>query len=49
MEVKLLTKQSKTRGRVSSGVNPQGYGQDSAANNFPKSKLENAAKMKNTK
>ncbi|MFS1519041.1 small, acid-soluble spore protein L [Bacillus sp. SCS-151] len=47
--MRLLTKQSKTRGRVSSGVNPQGYGQGSVVNNSPKSKLENVAKMKNTK
>ncbi|KAB2338256.1 small, acid-soluble spore protein L [Cytobacillus depressus] len=35
------------RGKVASGVNPQGYGQDITRD--PKSKLENAAKKKNTK
>ncbi|QVY60106.1 small, acid-soluble spore protein L [Cytobacillus gottheilii] len=37
------------RGKKASGVNPQGYGQDAEFSEEPKSKLENAAKKKNTK
>ncbi|WP_033828661.1 small, acid-soluble spore protein L [Bacillus andreraoultii] len=39
---------SGNRGKKAPGVNPQGYGQDGFTEN-PKSKLENAAKKKNTK
>ncbi|MCU9613654.1 small, acid-soluble spore protein L [Caldibacillus lycopersici] len=38
-----------TRGTKAPGVNPQGYGQDGTLTEQPKSKLENAAKKKNTK
>lgn len=37
------------RGVKAPGVNPQGYGQDAEMTEDPKSKLENAAKKKNTK
>ena len=37
------------KGKVSGGVNPQGYGQGADIMPSPKSKLENAAKKKNTK
>ncbi len=37
------------RGVKASGVTPQGYGQDAEFAAEPKSKLENAAKKKNTK
>jgi small acid-soluble spore protein L (minor) len=37
------------RGTKSLGVTPQGYGQDAELAEEPKSKLENAAKKKNTK
>lgn len=37
------------RGAKAPGVNPQGYGQDAEFAEEPKSKLENAAKKKNTK
>ncbi len=37
------------RGVKAPGVNPQGYGQDAEFAEEPKSKLENAAKKKNTK
>ena len=37
------------RGTKAPGVNPQGYGQDAEFAQEPKSKLENAAKKKNTK
>jgi small acid-soluble spore protein L (minor) len=37
------------RGTKAPGVNPQGYGQDAEFAEEPKSKLENAAKKKNTK
>jgi len=37
------------RGTKAPGVNPQGYGQDDTMAHNPKSKLENAAKKKNTK
>ncbi|WP_445506018.1 small, acid-soluble spore protein L [Niallia sp. 03190] len=36
------------KGTAARSVNPQGFGQDERAAN-PKSKLENAAKKKNTK
>jgi small acid-soluble spore protein L (minor) len=37
------------RGIKAPGVNPQGYVQDAELTEDPKSKLENAAKKKNTK
>ena len=37
------------KGKAAGGVNPQGYGQDADFTPNPKSKLENAAKKKNTK
>jgi small acid-soluble spore protein L (minor) len=37
------------RGVKAPGVNPQGYGQDAELTEDPKTKLENAAKKKNTK
>ncbi|MBM4762063.1 small, acid-soluble spore protein L [Bacillus sp. B15-48] len=37
------------RGTKAPGVNPQGFGQDADFTENPKSKLENAAKKKNTK
>lgn len=42
-------KQGSNRGKKAPGVNPQGYGQDVEFAEEPKSKLENAAKKKNTK
>ena len=42
-------KSSKNRGRKAPSVNPQGHGQDTEFATEPKSKLENAAKKKNTK
>ncbi|MEH7125222.1 MULTISPECIES: small, acid-soluble spore protein L [unclassified Bacillus (in: firmicutes)] len=42
-----MGKRERNRGKLASGVNPQGYGQDITED--PKSKLENAAKKKNTK
>ncbi|MBS4190964.1 small, acid-soluble spore protein L [Bacillus sp. FJAT-49705] len=44
-----MGKRERNRGKVASGVNPQGYGQDAEFAVEPKSKLENAAKKKNTK
>ncbi|MBY0122661.1 small, acid-soluble spore protein L [Bacillus sp. S/N-304-OC-R1] len=44
-----MTKSQRNRGKAASGVNPQGYGQDADFTEEPKSKLENAAKKKNTK
>ncbi|MCJ8009019.1 small, acid-soluble spore protein L [Lederbergia wuyishanensis] len=38
-----------TRGKQANSVNPQGYGQDTEFAQEPKTKLENAAKKKNTK
>ncbi|WP_445493047.1 small, acid-soluble spore protein L [Niallia sp. 03133] len=37
------------KGIAAGGVNPQGFGQDDDKTANPKSKLENAAKKKNTK
>lgn len=37
------------KGTVPKGVNPQGYAADDDSMTDPKSKLENAAKKKNTK
>lgn len=37
------------KGIAAGGINPQGYGQDDDQTRSPKSKLENAAKKKNTK
>ncbi|MBS4220341.1 small, acid-soluble spore protein L [Bacillus sp. FJAT-49711] len=37
------------RGKLAPSVNPQGYGQDTEFSQEPKTKLENAAKKKNTK
>lgn len=45
----MSTKSSKNRGIKAHGVNPQGYGQDAEFAEEPKTKLENAAKKKNTK
>jgi small acid-soluble spore protein L (minor) len=42
-------KLSKNRGIKAPAVNPQGYGQDAEFAQEPKTKLENAAKKKNTK
>jgi small acid-soluble spore protein L (minor) len=42
-------KHNRNRGTNVSGVTPQGYGQDAEFAEEPKSKLENAAKKKNTK
>ena len=42
-------KSSKNRGNKGYGVNPQGYGQNTEFAQEPKTKLENAAKKKNTK
>jgi small acid-soluble spore protein L (minor) len=50
MGVRLMgNKSSKNRGVKAPGVNPQGYGQDAEFAQEPKTKLENAAKKKNTK
>jgi small acid-soluble spore protein L (minor) len=50
MGVRLMgNKSSKDRGIKAAGVNPQGYGQDAEFAQEPKTKLENAAKKKNTK
>lgn len=43
-----MGKRERNRGKNATGVNPQGYGQD-VDSEEPKSKLENAAKKKNTK
>jgi small acid-soluble spore protein L (minor) len=49
-EVNHMSKNGHTnRGIKAPGVNPQGYGQDAEFSEEPKSKLENAAKKKNTK
>ena len=40
---------ARNRGKKAPGVNPQGYGQDAELTESPKSKLEAAAKKKNTK
>lgn len=48
-EVRIMGKREMNRGTKVSGVNPQGYGQDAEFAEEPKSKLENAAKKKNTK
>ncbi|QGQ46613.1 small, acid-soluble spore protein L [Metabacillus sediminilitoris] len=42
-------KKANHRGKLAHGVNPQGYGEDVEFSTEPKSKLENAAKKKNTK
>ncbi|MGZ0085370.1 small, acid-soluble spore protein L [Caldibacillus thermoamylovorans] len=39
----------RNRGTKAPGVNPQGFGQDGTFTPDPKSKLENAAKKRNTK
>ncbi|WP_066369167.1 small, acid-soluble spore protein L [Neobacillus fumarioli] len=39
----------RNRGAKAPAVNPQGYGRDTEFATEPKSKLENAAKKKNTK
>lgn len=44
-----MGKRERNRGKTASGVNPQGYGQDAEFSKEPMSKLENAAKKKNTK
>ena len=50
MEVIVMgNKSSKNRGNKGYGVNPQGYGQNTEFAQEPKTKLENAAKKKNTK
>ncbi len=48
-EVNIMSKNQRNRGKAAGGVNPQGYGQDADITPSPKSKLENAAKKKNTK
>ncbi|MDQ0213627.1 small acid-soluble spore protein L (minor) [Oikeobacillus pervagus] len=45
----MSNKKSRNRGTNAPGVNPQGFGQDDDFTPDPKSKLENAAKKKNTK
>jgi len=45
----LMSKKGNNRGVKAHGVNPQGFGQDAEFAGEPKSKLENAAKKKNTK
>ncbi|WP_400241909.1 small, acid-soluble spore protein L [Niallia sp. JL1B1071] len=45
----MSNKNHTNRGKAAGGVNPQGYGQDADITPSPKSKLENAAKKKNTK
>jgi small acid-soluble spore protein L (minor) len=49
--VKIMSseKRGNNRGKKAHGVNPQGYGEDVEFSTEPKSKLENAAKKKNTK
>lgn len=42
-------KHGSNRGKTAQGVNPQGKGQDVEFSTEPKSKLEEAAKKKNTK
>lgn len=42
-------KRGNNRGRKAPSVNPQGHGEDVEFATEPKSKLENAAKKKNTK
>lgn len=42
-------KNNGNRGVKAPGVNPQGYGQDAAMTEDPKSELENRAKKSNTK
>lgn len=51
MEVLEMSSKNKgnNRGKVAHGVNPQGHGDDVEFSTEPKSKLENAAKKKNTK
>jgi small acid-soluble spore protein L (minor) len=50
LEVKMLSKDApKNRGVKAPSATPQGYGQDAEFAAEPKSKLENAAKKKNTK
>ncbi len=44
-----MGKRERNRGKATSGVNPQGHGQDTEFSKEPMSKLENAAKKKNTK
>jgi small acid-soluble spore protein L (minor) len=45
----MTVSKKRNRGTKASGVTPQGYGQDAEFAEEPKSKLENAAKKKNTK
>ncbi|MCM3163023.1 MULTISPECIES: small, acid-soluble spore protein L [Metabacillus] len=42
-------KKGNNRGRKAPSVNPQGHAEDVEFSTEPKSKLENAAKKKNTK
>ncbi len=52
MEVNLIMsskKRGNNRGQIAPSVNPQGHGEDVEFSTEPKSKLENAAKKKNTK
>ncbi|MDQ0228828.1 small, acid-soluble spore protein L [Metabacillus malikii] len=42
-------KKGNNRGKIAPSVNPQGHGEDVEFSTEPKSKLENAAKKKNTK
>lgn len=48
-EMLMTNKSQRNRGVKAPGVTPQGYGQDAEFAEEPKSKLENAAKKKNTK
>ena len=45
----MSNRKNRNRGTKAPGVTPQGYGQDAEFAEEPKSKLENAAKKKNTK
>lgn len=42
-------KRGNNRGKKAASVNPQGHGKDVEFSTEPQSKLENAAKKKNTK
>nr|WP_262421985.1 small, acid-soluble spore protein L [Bacillus aquiflavi] len=45
----MTVSQKNNQGKKAPSVTPQGYGQDADFTEDPKSKLENAAKKKNTK
>jgi len=44
-----MMSKKQNRGKKATCVNPKGFGQDAEFAEEPKSKLENAAKKKNTK